>query len=111
MLNKQNRIRRRRDFAYIYKKSKRIYHNSFTLFIFYKSKSPEFGFSVSKKVGKAVVRNKIKRRLSEIIRYRLSNIKSYKFIIQAKEPIKELSFKELEAEIDFLFLTNDLFIK
>lgn len=111
MLNKQNRIRKRRDFTFIYKKSKRIYNTSFTLFIFYKSKNPEFGFSVSKKVGKAVVRNKIKRRLSEIIRCRLTKIKSHRFIIQAKEPITSLSYKELEAQIDLLFTSNNLFTK
>jgi ribonuclease P protein component len=60
------------------------------------------GLSVSKKVGKAVVRNKVKRRLREIIR--LTPLKpGWDIVLIARTNSTEAKYKDLEeAVIDLL---------
>ncbi|MEA3293180.1 MAG: ribonuclease P protein component, partial [Patescibacteria group bacterium] len=64
-----------------------------------------FGFIVSKKVSKkAVIRNKIKRRLREIIKARIAKMKQgYDIIILVYPEIKEKSFLEIENIVDKIF--------
>ncbi len=54
-----------------------------------------FGISVSKRVGTAVVRNRVKRRLREILRLtRL--IPGWDIILIARSPAAEADYKQLE---------------
>jgi len=64
-----------------------------------------YGFSVSKRVGKAVVRNKIKRRLKEIIREfeKQYNFKTYDIIFIARNPIVDLDFSQLKRDVRRLY--------
>lgn len=61
-----------------------------------------FGFVVSKKVSnKAVVRNKIRRRLSEIIKAEINNIKNgTDLIIIALPGIEKKEFSEIKKSIE-----------
>lgn len=72
-----------------------------------------FGFSVSKKVGKAVVRNKIRRRLKEALRTMLvagwpENGKIFPpetgcdFIVIVRKPAADASFWELKGGLESL---------
>lgn len=62
-----------------------------------------FGFSIGKKVGKAVKRNRLKRRLKEICR--LNNHwfgSGYDYILIARKGVGSLSYKELEENVENL---------
>ncbi|MEG1509646.1 MAG: ribonuclease P protein component, partial [Clostridia bacterium] len=62
------RLKSKKSFNYIYKKGEST-ANKYIALLSVPSKFPKkFGFSVSKKVGNSVVRNKVKRRLKEIVR-------------------------------------------
>lgn len=55
------------------------------------------GFVVSKKIGKAVVRNKVRRRLKEAFRSMILDIKdNYNYVIIAKSGIENLDFNEIK---------------
>ena len=99
MLKKINRLKKRKEFAYIYKKGTRIYSPNLTL-VKIDSKLPfcKIGFSVNNKIGKAVIRNKIKRRLREIIKPLIPQIKNCNLILVAKPNITELDFQQLKNE-------------
>ena len=56
----ENRIKKQKEFDVVFNKGTRVYSNTLTL-LFIKSDSYKFGVSVSKKHGKAHVRNRIKR--------------------------------------------------
>jgi len=57
-------------------------------------------FIVTKKIGTAVVRNRIKRLLREILRLlKIVNFKEVEIIIIAKKNIKNIGFWELDTEI------------
>lgn len=92
MLKKQYRLRRNADFRRIYRQSRSL---STKYLVLYprkvKGSGIRVGFSVSKKVGKAHVRNYYKRRLSEIIRRNFDKLQpGYDLVFVARNPIVEL---------------------
>lgn len=77
MLLRQNRIKKKDDIERIFKKGK-SFKEGFLLLKTLKNdlNASRFGFVVSKKISKkANVRNKIKRRLREIIRLEIKSLK------------------------------------
>ncbi|MCS6843757.1 MAG: ribonuclease P protein component [Caldilineales bacterium] len=56
-----------------------------------------FGFSVSKRVGKAVVRNRVRRRMREVVRLRLGQIASgFDVVFIARQPAAHATYAEIE---------------
>ena len=96
-MHKKLRLRDNRDFKRVYKKPKAYYNRDFTVLIRdNKTKNPRFGFSIGKSVGKAVVRNKLKRRLREIVRLNYSNINNVDIVIIPKKHTADFDYKRLE---------------
>lgn len=95
------KLKKRKSFSYIYKYGKSTSSKYFTI-IYLKTKFLyKFGFVVNKKIGKSVLRNKIKRRLREFCRNNLEMFnKNYNYIIIAKHEIIELNFKDYKLEFD-----------
>ncbi len=100
-MKRQNKLTKRKHFGYIYKfgESK---HTSFLKVVFIKSKVKPFkvGFSVSKKIGKSAVRNKVKRRMREAFYSFFDFVNpNYNYILVAKAGIENLSFHEIKQEV------------
>jgi len=65
-----------KEFEEVLKKGRGFKVGNLVLKVLYKEKEKKFGFLVSKKIfKKAVQRNKIKRRLREILREKVENLK------------------------------------
>ena len=92
---------RRGEFDVVYKNSKRRSSSHFTVF-FRTNELPQsrFGFSIKKTLGGAVVRNRIRRRMREIVRcHRLEIPSGWDFVIHPKSSV---------ATAEFVLLTSDL---
>jgi len=105
MLKKQNRLKNKKDFDEIFKRGKSF--GSKILFLKIKDNKlnyNRFGFIVSQKVAKkAVVRNKIKRRLREIIRKENEKIKpGWDIVLIALPGIEKEEFTSLKEQINYL---------
>ena len=57
------------------------------------------GFAVGKKIGGAVKRNRLKRRLREIIKQISSDVKSGNYLIIPSKKSVEATFSELKSEV------------
>jgi len=106
MLPIKNRLKKNKDFERVFKKGK-IFKENFLYLKIAKNnlESSRFGFIVSKKFSKkATVRNKIKRRLRELIRIKLSEIKEgIDCVITIASNFEINDFWELEEIVDKLF--------
>ncbi len=68
LLKKSERLRKRSDYLLVQTQGKRIYLRDLVVLIYYHEGFKRFGITVSRQVGGAVVRNRVKRRLREIWR-------------------------------------------
>jgi len=101
-LNKSLRLTKNLEFIRVYKTGRRLTSPFFTMYIKKNDlKVTRLGVSVSKKVGKSVVRNKIKkRRIKEIIRTNYDHIKQgYDIVVSVRPQAVQLDFKGIVREI------------
>ena len=110
MLNKVNRLKKRKEFGYIYKNGEIKYGKNMKLyFTTSKQKAVRIGLSVNNKVGHAIVRNKIKRQMRAILRELLPQIlPKHNLIFMVKDSITGLSFDEIKNEIKYLLNKSNL---
>lgn len=82
ILRREYSLRRNKEFRYVYRRGKSVSDKYFVL-IYVKTKTPHLkvGFSVSKKIGNAVCRNKLKRRMKEAFFSILSDVSKKSLIV------------------------------
>jgi ribonuclease P protein component len=99
---KQSRIRKSRDFKVVQKTGSKLKSRDF-LFIFLSTTYTEtrVGLIVSKKVGNAVVRNRVKRRLREACRHYVHQYsKSVDVVIVAFTSAKDLGQLAVNQQVE-----------
>lgn len=100
-MQQQHRLNRNRQFSYVYRKGIKASNRDLTL-LYVKNTQQRVGFSVSKKVGCAVIRNRTKRRLRECVRPWLPILKNGLFVVVAHPCAAERSFAQLQKSLDML---------
>lgn len=82
------------------------------LFLPNRSNTIKVGFCVSKKVGKAVVRNLVKRRLKDSFRQEIPKLKSgVRIVFVAREAIVKSSYKEIQSTVRYLLRKSNLYLE
>ena len=107
-MQRRNRLSRSRDFDAVYRHGRSVSTRFLTLYWFQRDESvgdPRLGFAVPKAVGNAVVRNRIKRQLREIVRDRLGRVPaSNDYVLVVRQGLPEATeangFEWLEARVD-----------
>lgn len=104
-MKKKNIIRSQFEYTKIIKNCKYKKNNYFIIYYSKTDKNNRYGISVPKKIGKAYLRNKIKRRLKNIIDHNEFNIqKPYDYVIIIRKRLIELNYQEMEKS--FISLIN-----
>ena len=107
-MQRRNRLSRSRDFDAVYRHGRSTSTRFLTLYWFERDEAagdPRLGFAVPKAVGNAVVRNRIKRQLREIVRERLSALpQSNDYVLVVRRGLPEAAETQghdwLEARVD-----------
>jgi len=112
-MEKKFRLRKNEDFKNVYKDGKNYWNRNLVL---YKKKNgldySRIGFSITKKFGNSVERNRAKRRLKEVCRLNFYNIKDgYDIIIIPKKNIVDINYKELKSAMLHIFKISRLIRK
>lgn len=110
-MEKKFRLRTNIDFNETYKHGKNYWNKYLVIYVYKVPKRKEYtrvGYTITKKIGNAVVRNQIRRRMKEIMRLHFPNIKEgYDIIFIPKKNIVNISYDQLEnSTIHILKLAN-----
>ncbi|MBR6779007.1 MAG: ribonuclease P protein component [Clostridia bacterium] len=109
MLNKINRLKKRKEFNFIYKKGSVAHSLNFTIhYVRALKQQPQIGISVSKQVGNSVVRSRVKRIISEACRLNIEKFAIKNYVITAKPSIVNLKSNEVGTEILRVLKKNNL---
>lgn len=112
MLPKANRLKKKKDIKRVLKEGE-TFKEDFLILKMIKNglKNSRFAFIISQKISKkAVLRNKIKRRLRELVRLKIKKIKGgWDLIFLGTPGLEEKDFWELEEVINKLFKKANLY--
>lgn len=98
-MKKSEIIKKNKDFSLIINTGRKARNNYYSIF-YKKSNSNLYGISIPTKTGKAVVRNKIKRQIKNIIDINKKDIQTnYDYVIIVKKEIKDLTYQEKEKNL------------
>lgn len=109
---KEEKIRKNIEFRAVYRKGKSFSNSLLVLYIYKNHKDlNRLGISVSKKVGKSVVRSRVKRLISESYRLNKDCLKiGYDFVFIARTASNDKSYFEIEKALKNLFKRAGLLI-
>ncbi|MFT8872791.1 MAG: ribonuclease P protein component [Sporolactobacillus sp.] len=99
-MNKMKRLRKDKDFQFVFKHGKSYANRQFVLYVLAQPEPSfsRFGLSVSKKMGNAVMRNHIKRLIKENLRHFADFIQlGNDYIIISRRPVRLLSYAEFQT--------------
>lgn len=101
MMKRCYSLKRNKEFRRVYRTGKSVGSHTLVL-IFSASRrgDKKIGLAVGKKVGNAVMRNRVKRRLREAVTPLLPDIKpGYRLIFIARQAIAQASYQEIESAV------------
>lgn len=102
-MKKINIVKERKDFDMAFKKKNQLKSKYFYLYINENDYNHyRFGICVSKKLGKAYQRNKLKRRIKDIIDKSKLHFSSKDYIIVLKHNSKDALYIELKDDLENL---------
>lgn len=107
---RHERLTQKREFVAIYEHGKKWVGPNFVCYAVRRAgQSRKLGLSVSRKVGGAVVRNRVKRYIREVYRTHRAQLRDdVQLVIVARHSSSRLSYRECEESIRDLFRQGDM---
>lgn len=106
-MKKINIVKENNEYSRIIKTGRKIYSKNVTFFLEENKDNYLFGFSIGKKIGNAVTRNRIRRQIKSILDKK-NYEKKFKCIIMVRKGILDLTYQEIENEIFYLIKKANL---
>ncbi len=107
-MERRYRLQKSGAFQYVYHRGKSASCRDLVL-LRAKGRGVKVGFSVSKKVGNAVTRNLVKRRLRECFRPFLGDVKSGLYVVIARPSAAKATFQGLQKQTRTLLEKQEAF--
>ncbi|SEM83371.1 ribonuclease P protein component [Lihuaxuella thermophila] len=111
-MQQEYRLKRRNDFRRVFRAGESFANRQFVVYVFRRTEPgpSRIGISVSKKLGKAVVRNRIKRLIKEVTRHWIPVMKPRTdIVIIARMPAKDLDYHQIKSSLRHVFARAKLF--
>ena len=105
-MERQYRLKKNRAFQYVYRRGQSAACRDLVM-LRAKGRELKVGFSVSKKVGNAVIRNRVKRRLRECFRPYIGDVKTGLYVIVARPSAAKATFQSLQKDVRYLLKKQD----
>lgn len=96
------RLKKEKDFKLVFNKGKRLFCSDLTI-IYFRAENLKAGFAVSKKHGKSVKRNRIKRLLRESFRSFAPFFRENFFFVFIPKVKEDYSLKTFKDSMGYLF--------
>ncbi|VHA79620.1 ribonuclease P protein component [Streptococcus pyogenes] len=99
-MKKTYRVRREKDFQAIFKDGKSTANRKFVIYHLNRGQDHfRVGISVGKKIGNAVTRNAVKRKIRHVIMALGHQLKSEDFVVIARKGVESLEYQELQQNL------------
>ena len=106
-MGRKNRLRANADFDRLRREGRTWAHPLLVLSVLPNGlEYSRFGFAIGRRVGNAVIRNRIKRRMRESVRIRLTRHEiavGWDVVLIARRPIRDASFHQVDEAIGLVF--------
>lgn len=107
-MQKEYRLRKNGQFRYVYRKGKSAGSRELVL-NFVRASKMLVGFAVSKKIGNAVTRNLVKRRLREAFKEEMPFLRCGMYVFTARENAALADFQTLKKSMRYVLRKQNLY--
>ncbi|UCZ53253.1 ribonuclease P protein component [Bacillus shivajii] len=102
-MKKENRLKKNEEFQIVFQQGTSVANRQFVVYQLKKQDQHNIriGLSVSKKLGNAVTRNRIKRVIREVMKEYLPKLhQNYDLIIIARKPVTNMDYEEVKKSLN-----------
>jgi len=99
-LKKSYRVKREQDFQEVFEKGENTANRKFVIYYLEKEQDHfRVGISVGKRIGNAVTRNAVKRKIRHVLMEFSEDLKSDDFVVIARKGVEELNYQEVKQNL------------